>query len=150
MYRISFSCFILTMLTLAGCRNDKRVELFELNYILDFNIQAGLNTFETHFIVNPAVTSLFEDRLDAQSLTIDDVRSVEPKFAQLSTIFGDEDLDFIRRCEIRLFDPFDPDFSREVFYLDPVPTNTRKVIRPFPGLSDIKPIISETTFGVEI
>ncbi|MDX1477833.1 MAG: hypothetical protein R3301_08990 [Saprospiraceae bacterium] len=150
MYRFAGICCALFILVAAACRGDNRREVFELNYILDFTIQAGLNTIETHFIVNPAITSLFEERLDANSLTIDDVVAVEPRFAELSTIFNDEDLDFIRRLEIRVFDPFDPDFSREVFYLDPVPTNTRKSIRPFPGLSDVKEIVSQTTFGVEI
>ena len=147
---MKFLSALFIILVFAGCRTDNRIELFELNYLLDFTIQAGLNTVETHFFVNPALSSFFEERLDDQNLSIEDIASIEPKFAQLSTIFSDKDLDFIRRFELRVFDPFDPEFSREIFYLDPVPNNTRTVIRPFPGLSDVKDLVTQTTFGVEI
>lgn len=135
---------------LQACNNDTRRELFEMNYVIDFDVPAGLNTIETHFFVDPSISSFFQQKLDAQDLTIDDVVAIEPKFASLTTVFNDEDLDFIRRFELRIFDPFDPDVTREIFYLDPVPNNTRTVIRPFPGLQDVKDLASSTTFGLQI
>ena len=133
-----------------GCNKDNRTELFELNHIVDFVIPPGLNTFDTHFFIIPQVNSQVDDQLQATGLSPEVIASIEPKFCRLSTIFEDEDLDFIRVVEVRVIDPFNSDFQREVFYLDPVVPNTKKVIRPFPGLADVKEILSKPSFAVEI
>lgn len=141
---------LIFVIALTGCNNDKRAEVFTLSHVQDFTVQAGLNTFETHFYVFPFVVSHFESQLDARDLTSEDIASVEPKFAELSTVFEDEDLDFIHQISVRLFDPYDPDFNREIFYLDPVPHNARKVIRPFPGLADVKALVAAPSMGIEV
>ena len=149
--RNSLIMLIFAVLTLTpGCNKDDRTELFELNHIVDFNIPPGLNTFDTHFFIIPQVNSQVDDQLQATGLSPDVIATIEPKFCRLSTIFEDEDLDFIRVVEIRVIDPFNSDFQREVFYLDPVLQNTKKVIRPFPGLADVKEILSKPSFAVEI
>lgn len=135
---------------LLGCRGDNRIELFEVNQVVDFTIQAGLNTSDTHFYSFSSVQSAFSPELNARGMELADVASVEPKFAELSTVFADEELDFIRQFSVRLFDPFNPDYSREIFYLDPVPNNTKTVMRPFPGLSDVKDLIANPSVGVEV
>ena len=134
----------------SSCDKDNKVELFEMTQRMDFEVKAGLNTVETHFFVLPSVESTYDDLLETTGFEDSQVLSIEPKFARLSTVFGDLDLDFLRLVEVRVFDPFDPDFQREVFYLDPVPANSGTVIRPFPGLSNVKEILSPPTFGIEV
>jgi len=120
-------------------------------YPVDFVLPAGLSTFQTHFYRISNVPSQFAAQLDAVGRTEADITTITPKFASLSTVFQDEDLDFIRQVFIRVFDPSDPDnINREVFYLDPVPPNTRTIIRPFPGLADVKQIAALPVFGIEI
>ena len=145
----------ITMLCLClmqwRCKNDQRTELFEMQHIVDFELHAGLNTLETHFYRVNNLQSQFEARLSALNRDPNDIVSVTPKFAQLSTVFQDEDLDFIRQVFVRVFDPFDPDHvNTEVFYLDPVPPNTNTRIRPFPGLANVLNIVSMPTFGLEV
>jgi hypothetical protein len=140
---------VLTMSSL-GCNKDNRVELFKMTQVMDFEIKAGLNTIETHFFLQPAANSSFDEQLAISGFDESVVASVEPKFCEFTTVFKDVDLDFIRLIEIRVLDQFDPDFQREVFYLDPVPANTRTIIRPFPGLNDVKEIVSKPTFGIEV
>ena len=140
---------VLTMSGL-GCNKDNRVELFQMTQVMDFEIKAGLNTLETHFFLQPAARSTYEEQLELSGFDESLVAAIEPKFSQLSTVFRDVDLEFIRLIEIRVVDTFDPTFQREVFYLDPVPPNTRNIIRPFPGLTNVREIVSNPTFGIEV
>lgn len=150
-YRSGLILLILaTLLITPGCKDDQPDELFEFAHIVDFTLPAGLNTFDTHFFIIPMVNSLVDDQLAATGLNAEDIGSINPKFCRFSTVFEDADLDFIRVIEIRVVDQFDPDLRREVFYLDPVPNNTRNVIRPFPGLADVKEILSSPSFAVEV
>jgi hypothetical protein len=122
-----------------------------MSYPIDFTLGAGLNTLQTHFYRTSGIQSQFQAQLDAVARQESEITSITPKFAALSTVFQDADLDFIRQIFIRVFDPSDPDnTNREVFYLDPVPPNTRTIIRPFPGLANVKDITSLPVFGVEI
>jgi hypothetical protein len=136
---------------LSGCRNDTHNELFKMSYPIDFTLGAGLNTLQTHFYRRTGIQSQFEAQLAAVGREEADITSITPKFASLSTVFQDADLDFIRQVYIRIFDPADPDnSSREIFYLDPVPPNTRTTIRPFPGLANVKELASLPVFGIEV
>lgn len=139
------------MLLLSGCKTDQRTELFEMPFQVDFELQAGLNTLETHFYRTSGIPSNFTQLLNETGRPASDVVSITPKYAQLSTVFGDEDLDFIRQVFVRIYDLSDPNnINTEIFYLDPVPPNTRKTIRPFPGLANVRDIASQQTFGIEI
>lgn len=137
--------------TFNSCREDQPKELFEMTHVVDFELHAGLNTLETHFYRMTGLQSQFQARLNDLGIPAADIVSVTPKFASLSTVFADEDIDFIRQVFVRVFDPSDPQNANiEVFYLDPVPPNTRKTIRPFPGLSNIKSIVTQPAYGIEI
>ena len=96
------------------------------------------------------VNSSFDDQLEATGFESSDIASVEPRYCEVRTVFDDIDLDFVRAIEVHLFDPFLAQSQREVFYLDPVPGNTKNVIRPFPGLQNIKELLDNPTVGVEV
>lgn len=136
---------------LTGCKTDQRTEVFEMTHVVDFELQAGLNTLETHFYRISGVQSQFQAQLDAVGREKADIISITPKYAELSTVFSDQDLDFIRQVFVHIYDPSDPqNVNTEIFYLDPVPPNVRKVIRPFPGLANVLALASEHSFGIEV
>lgn len=141
---------ILALILATSCSKDKNVELFTMVQVYDFEIRAGLNTAVTHFFISTPFQSTFDQQLADVGRTEEDLNGVFPKFAQMSSVFNDVDLDIISAIEIRLYDPFDPDHSREVFYMVPVPANTNTVVRPFPGLSNVLDIVSEPTYGIEV
>lgn len=145
-------CIVMICLLMASCKQDNRVELFEMNYFMDFTIDPGLNSIETFFYEtnNPPLSTLFQEKLDAADLEAADVIAIEPKFATLSAIFGDIDLDFIEEVSVHVLDPFDQNAPREVFYLEFVPFNTGTVIRPFPGLQNVKNVMQEKTFIIQL
>jgi hypothetical protein len=140
----------LTISMLLGCRKDQRVEVFELPQVIDFTIDPGLNTFDTYFFPFSPIPSSFQSRLEDFNLEANEIISVEPKSGSLSSIFGDENLEFIERISLRLFKVQEPTFNREIFYFDPVPFKKATTLRPFPGLSNVKEIVENTFYGIEL
>lgn len=137
-------------LTALSCGNDDAEELFSMTQITEFEVRAGLNQVETHFFIPPVINSSYDDLLESTGFDSEMVSAVTPKFCELTTPFGDIDLDYLRTIEVRVFDPFDQERTFEVFYLDPVPQNSRGTIRPFPGLLNVKNILSNPSFGIEV
>ncbi len=138
------------ILSLACRKKDKRVEIFELGNAVSFKIEAGLNTFDTHFYEFSPITHVYNQRLEDLGISSTDVVAVEPKFATLRAVFNDEDLDFIEQISIRIFRPEDRSINREIFYLDPVPLKRVTQLNPFPGLSNVKEMIEKGLYGMEI
>ena len=140
----------LIALTTVSCDKDHRTELFTLNHFIEFSIQPGLNTFDTHFFVINALPSIYDERLDGSIYTAEDVIAIEAKDAYLSSTFGDANLDFIHRISVYIFDPFNPSDKIEFFYLDPTPFRNATEWRLFPGIADIYEWVERDYFGVEV
>ena len=140
-----------SVLLTGSCRKDSRPELTVLTQVFDFEVRSGLNTSVTHFFLSGPLNNPYEQQLADVGRTPEDVDAVVPKFAQMSEVFNDIDLDFVSAVEVRVYDPFDPeDSSKEVFYMIPVPANTGTVVRPFPGLQNVEDIVSGPTYGIEV
>ncbi|MEP6795207.1 MAG: hypothetical protein ABJB16_12830 [Saprospiraceae bacterium] len=142
--------YLLGIFIVMSCNKDKRPELFELNQFVDFDIQPGLNTFDTHFFVITPLASSFDEKLVASGRTRNEVKSIESKDAYLSGIFKDVNLKFIRTISVYIFDPFNPSDKIEFFYLDPIPYKNTTSIRLFPGIADISHWVDQEFFGIEV
>ncbi|MEO5906997.1 MAG: hypothetical protein ABIQ11_09735 [Saprospiraceae bacterium] len=141
---------LLGIMIMVSCKKDRREELFELSHFIDFDIQPGLNTFDTHFFIVGPVPSSFEQRLEDSGHTRDKVKTIEAKDAVLSSTFGDVNLEFIHQISVYIFDPFNPDDKIEFFYLDPTPFRNSTSWRLFPGIADITEWVDQEYFGVEV
>lgn len=141
---------VLVAMTAVSCNKDNRTELFELNHFVDFDIQPGLNTFDTHFFTISPLGTPYEAKLDAEGKTSVDVVAIEAKDAYLSSTFGDVNLKFIHRISIYIFDPFNPSDKIEFFYLDPTQFKNTTSWRLFPGITDITKWIERGYFGIEV
>ncbi len=136
-----------------SCKNDDRVELFELNFPpppIEFDILPGLNTFDTHIYSFSPIPTRYLERLAASGHSTEEVIAVDAKDARLSSLFGDENLNFITRVSIYIFDPFMPANKVEFLYLEPIPYKEKNSIRLFPGITDISDWIKEEYIGIEI
>ncbi len=140
------------LMTLS-CKKDDRVELFELTYPpppIEFDILPGLNTFDTHIYSFSPIPTRYLERLAASGHSADEVIAIEAKDAALSSLFGDENINFINRVSIYIFDPFEPANKVEFLYLEPIPYKEKNTIRLFPGITDISDWIKEEYIGIEI
>src|SRR5678809_1166235 len=93
-------------LALFSCNKDNRPVLFELNHQVDFTIQPGLNTIDTHIYDISPLTSLLHSHLAASGRTIDEVGNIEAKRAILSSVFQDVNLEFVDMVSILIYDPY--------------------------------------------
>ena len=141
---------LLTLCILVSCKKDSRDELTELNYYVDFDIQPGLSTFDTHIYVVTPINSQYDTRLSSAGHTTSEVGAVEPKEGDLASVFQDVNLDFIHRVSVYIFDPFNPADKIEFFYLDPVPYKNKTVIHLFPGIANVQEWIERGFFGIEV
>ncbi len=146
---LKWSC-VLGLLIVMSCGKDNKTELFELNHFVDFNIQPGLNTFDTHFFVIGPLTSIYSSKLAAFGRTQDEVSTIEAKDAFLKSTFGDINLEFIHQISVHIFDPYNPSDKIEFFYLDPTPFRDETSWRLFPGIADISKWVERDFFGIEI
>ena len=143
----------LVLLLALSCGKDSGDELFELKFPpppIEFEILPGLNTLDTHIYTQSPINSQYEARLEASGHTDDEVDLIQAKDAYLSSMFEDEDLDFIRSVSVYIFDPFDPSNKIEFFYLEPIPFKEKTSLRLFPGITDVSDWIKSGIFGVEI
>ncbi len=142
--------YLFLVLVIVSCNKDKRTEFFELNHFVDFDIQPGLNTFDTHFFVVSPLTSIYHDKLAAAGRMHEEVVAIEAKDAVLSSTFGDVNLEFIHRISVHIFDPYNPSDKIEFFYLDPTPFKNSTNWRLFPGIADISEWVDRDYFGIEV
>jgi hypothetical protein len=142
--------FLLAMGVLVSCKKDNRMELFELNYFVDFEIPPGLSTIDTHIWTVSPLNSQFDSKLASSGHVATDVAAVEPKEGNLGSVFQDVNLDFIHRVSVYIFDPFHPEDKIEFFYLDPVPFKNKTVIQLFPGIANVQEWVESGFFGVEV
>ncbi len=145
-------CWSLLLLlgVLVSCNKDHRQEFFLINHHVDFTIQPGLNTLDTHIYSVYPLKSTLDQQLAAYGKTRADVVAIEAKKAYLSSIFEDVNLDFIDRVSVLIFDPYNPTDRVEFFYMDQIPFKNKVGIELFPGIADISDWIEREYFGVEI
>jgi hypothetical protein len=141
---------LMAVLILVSCNKDKGTELFVLSHHVDFTIQPGLNTFDTHIYTVFPIKSLLDQRLDDTGHTLDQVVSIEAKYALLSSVFQDVNLEFIDKVSVYIFDPFDANNKIEFFYMDEIPYKSKTTIQLFPGIADVKEWVEKEFFGIEI
>lgn len=146
-------CLLLLCLPGLSCNKDDGNELFELKFPpppIEFTIQPGLGTFDTHVYTQSPIPSQYLSRLEDSGHTDDEVDLIQAKDGYLSSLFEDENLDFIHQVSIYIFDPFNPANKIEFFYLDQIPFKEKTSIRLFPGITDVSDWIKSGFFGVEI
>lgn len=142
---------VLPIFLLMGCRgeNEKDV-LFEMSYRVEFEIPAGLNTVEDHFFPFRDIDSTLDSLLVFHGYSREDISTVNPKTARLTSIFDGDNYDFIHEFSLYLFNEETNDLSHEAFWRTEIPLNTRDVL-DIPGtLLDGTAFFLEPKFNAEL
>ena len=129
-----FPLLFVTLL-FANCKEEDTV-LFEMAYQAEFTIPAGINPFERHyFYIRDIPVGSY---LSANGVTADDLQSINPGTARLSTIFsGTSSYEFIREVSIRIYTD-DEDNWKEVFWRNQIPLNQGEDLDVFGTLIDAR------------
>ncbi len=140
--------FLCCVISLLSCKDEPET-LFEMSYRTDFNLQAGLNTFETHYFELFNIQTNASNLLQTNNLVDSEIEKILPKSARFSSLFAAEDLDFIREISIRAFNSDNPN-GTEIFFRDNIPRNTRDFVDLIPTLPDVKRYLLEDNYNLSI
>lgn len=147
MYRILL--FVLVAISTLTCKKDERRGV-DILFRRDFEIQAGIGPFVVHHYYLNNIPSTYKAVLQANSLQDSMITNIFNSNGELSTIFGDTDLNFITRISIRIFEEGNPGNYIEVAYRDPAPNNSNATLGLVPSLADVKSFITKDRFGIDV
>ena len=117
---------MLVAVIFSSCRKDnERAFLFEMEYPVDFTINAGIGPYVSHYFeiqgINTFADSLFAFH-DVDPTTIE---SILPRKGRMVAVFTDVEYDFIKNIEVELYDEVNGTVKRlPAYYRDPVPEKT--------------------------
>ncbi len=133
---------ILVSVCLFQCNPDDTAPGFEMTYFREFEIFAGLNTFDTHVFQLPNFDTEYESFLNNNGVVEEQVTQIVPRAFRITNVTGNITFEDLQR--VRLFmSNTDGTLEREIAFLEPIPSNIGYQIDLVPTLADSK-IIMET------
>lgn len=148
---MKFGLYILIFLaiTMQSCRNNNE-ELFRIQMEARIDIGSGLNSIETHVFVLKDVVSNMQALMFQKSVTLDQIKSVNPATAIMEGIFNNIDYSIVDEITINIIDSEDPTMKREVFYQEVIQLNHTGPLQLFGSLPDVKDILSKDNYDLEV
>ncbi|MFK7946991.1 MAG: hypothetical protein AB8G11_05330 [Saprospiraceae bacterium] len=138
---------VLMSLCLFQCNPDDTVPGFEMTYFREFEIFAGLNTFDTHVFQLPNFDAEYESFLNNNGVTTEQVTQIVPKAFRITNVTGNITFEDLQR--VRLFmSKTDGTLEREIAFLEPIPNNIGYQIDLVPTLPDSKTIMESGEFDL--
>ncbi len=145
-FLIALSCLFL----FSTCKKDNDF-LFEMKYINDFTISAGLNPFSgTHIFERNSIPSNALAIFAQNTTTAADLSEINPGTAILSGIFTQPDNGYIEEISIKMFPMSDPSFEKEIFYHNQIPLNSSGDMPLIGTLVNAKDFLVEEEFGIRV
>lgn len=139
------SLFILFAILIVSCKKDEDI-LFDLPYVREFSIPAGLNTFDAHYFRLENIP--IGNYLSSNNVTATDLAAIRPGNARISSIFsGLGDYSFIFEISVRMYTE-DENNYKEIFYRDNIPLNTGEDLDLIPTLVDVRDFMGNTRFNL--
>jgi hypothetical protein len=137
--------FTLIGLSFFQCSPDNNIQGFEMNYFREFEIFAGLNTFDTHNFQLATFNAEYESFLNQNGVLQENVGQIIPKAFRITNISGNITFESLQR--VRLFiSKSDGTLEREIAFLEPIPANIGYQIDLVPTLAEVTPIIESGDF----
>lgn len=134
----------------SDCKKEEPF-LFEMNYRVDFTIQAGLSPFAgTHIFRIPGIPTNIAQNLQERNLSLEDIESISPKGGLLTAIFDGGEYSFIREVSVKIISSTTNSIKQEIFYHPQVPENQNGDLSLAGTLVDAIDFISEETFTIEV
>ena len=134
----------------SNCKKDDDF-LFEMKYVNDFSISAGLNPFAgTHVFETTNIPSNSVAIFSQNNKTASEISAINPGSAFLRGIFSTAEYGYIREISIKMFSPDDPSFEKEIFYHNQISNNASGDLPLIGTLVDTKVFLEKETFGIRV
>ncbi|MEM8906526.1 MAG: hypothetical protein AAGD05_01665 [Bacteroidota bacterium] len=140
LYLLLFPCLLM------NC-GQEQVSLLDMPYQVQFTIPAGLSAFENWCFLIENIPNNKNTLFAGAGLEDAEITEIRGKTARLSTIFTDEEYDFIYDISVRIYKD-DPDDYRELFYRAEVPLNASNQLDLIGGDNDVQQYLQEPTFNI--
>ena len=116
----------------------------------DFVIPGNLNTIETHFFELKNIPVLLNQNLTVYNRTEDDVVSINPADATLTSTFNNIDWTFIQRVEVYAVSRLDNSKRFRMFQSNEPDFGNRSQLGMFNSFVDVKEIFKEGLIDLEV
>ncbi len=144
---ILYAAFLLSIL-LFGCSKQPDV-LFEVPFQLTFEIPAGLNPFDKHFILVRNVPTNIEALKRQFEVAEGGELVIRPASAILTSLGQSLDFDFLQEVELSVFDT-DPDDDRIAFLTEDVPFNAGRNVVVLPFDTDLSDYLEQDRVNFKV
>ena len=147
---LSYTFFgIFIILTATGCiKTDE--EFAERKLTTVFEVPANLNPVETHYIYVRNIPSLYKQTLETRGWTTESIKRISPSRARLYGRFGSTNVTIFSTISVRIVSRDGKNTKSEMYFQEEIPLVARTELDLRPTLSDLKPIISQENFDLEI
>jgi hypothetical protein len=149
-----FLGFCLLCVLFSACGKDEQ-SLFQIQMEAEFNLPAGLNTIETHYFYptqpgtnNVEIPTNFEIFRSNASINEERIGAVLANRSSFIALFG-ENLEFINTISMWVY-PVDSNVGTEIFYQDLIEFGNRNELQLFPGIANVKDILSQDEVIIEL
>lgn len=138
-------------LVFVSCRKPERAFLFDMEYPVDFTINAGLGPFTSHYFEIQGIATYADSLFSFHDVDPASIESILPRKGRLVAVFSDVEYDFIKNIEVELYDEVNGTIKRlPAYYRDPVPEKTGSQVDLVSEEVDLKEFILKDHINVRI
>lgn len=142
--------FLLSICSLLWRCSPENNQLYDVRLEAPFTIPAGLNTIETHYFYVRNVPTLYSFWAKSNGIDTSDINSVLSSGGQIESAFQSIDFELINRVSVYAVSQNDPNFKREILYLDFVPVDIGNELRLLASTTQLKEIMQDELIDIEI
>ncbi|MBU6342070.1 MAG: hypothetical protein KGS48_11305 [Bacteroidetes bacterium] len=142
--------FLLSLLGVNCHKDDSNQPGFDMDYHLDFVIQAGLGTDVEHHYYIKNIPSKYLTYLSQYGKTDADISKIFPSAVVLNGTYGDANYRFIDQAVLRVYLESEPNDLIEAAYRYPAPMDPGNTLALIPNQPDVKRILSSSRFSIDI
>lgn len=141
---------LLPVLLFSNCQKEEPF-LFEIPYVIDFDIPAGLGTFDTHIFEFTGIPSRINGVLAQQNIAVEDISRINARLGRFTAIFSGPTYNFIREVIVEVYDTQNQNTNaREVFFRNQIPLNNGDQLILDPSLPDVQEFLLKDNFNIRI
>lgn len=144
----AFSIIIFLVLAFSSCRNRNQ-ELFIAEAEIRVEDPSLFDNILTYGIPVKDIVNIFEATAAQNGFSMDDIATINPASARLVNVFGDDTYSNISRIRVFMSNK-DQTIRREVYYQEMINFNHSGPLNLFGSLSDVKDILLEDTYTLEV
>lgn len=144
-----FSFLGLIVILNGGCITEGD-RLYEMGTTFPLDVQAGLNTLETHIFVIENIPTLYDITRDANGYSDEDLAGINSLTGTFRSRLTELNLDFIQSMEVHIIDSNDPTNRREAFFTNFIDLGAKTEIRLIPSLPDLQELLSMPSVDIEV